>query len=155
MLLHLLQHEINFQCLAQVDYKQVQINTISGPKSLLITKSCTPESNKDVASSGARPRPSSPSWLQGLSPQNSLLRIHLPAKDRHPNHHGPLVFPTTFFNVKFSSKTAHSDRLNFFTTKQTSTPFLSDGSLRGLYFHQPCKDPFRLLCSSQTPGPND
>ena len=141
--------------LAQADYNQAQISMILGPKRRLTTKSCIGVSSKDVASSGARPRPSSPNWPQGLSPQNSLLRIHPPAKDHHPNHRSPLVFSTALFYFKFSTKTTHSDRLNFFTTEQTSTPFPSDGSLRGLYFHQPCKDPFRLLCSSQAPGPND
>jgi len=137
LLLHLLQHRITNKSLAQVDYNQTRINTISGPKRQLTTKSCTPESNKDVESSGVKPRPSSPNWLQGLSPQNSLLRIHLPTKDHHPNHRGPLVFSIAFFYVKFSTKTTNSYRLHLFTTRQASTSFPANGSLRGFYFHQP------------------
>jgi hypothetical protein len=113
-LLHLLQHRITNKSLAQADYKQTLINTISGPKRQLTTKSCTPESNKDVASSGARPRPSSPSWPQGLSLQNSLLRIHPPAKDHHPNHRSPLVFSTAPFYFKFSTKNNPFSSTQFF-----------------------------------------
>jgi hypothetical protein len=153
--LHHCQFRITKMSLVQVNCKQALILTISDPRRRLTTRSCTRESSKDVASSDVRPRSWSQSWLQGLSRQNSLLRILLPTKDNHPNHRSPLVFSPSNFYVQFSIKTTHSNRLHFFTTCQTSTSFPAHGSLRGFHFHQPREDPLRLLCSSQTPGPND